>query len=50
VNQQRREAYAGIAAKNGITLEVAGQRTFEKRYPGFPAGTWVQMQGKWSKK
>ncbi|NTU92251.1 MAG: YdbL family protein [Chlorobiaceae bacterium] len=50
VNQERRAAYSDIATKNGITVDVAGKRTFEKRYPGFPAGTWVQMQGKWSKK
>ena len=50
VNTERRAAYAEIATKNGISVETAGQRTFEKRYPGFPAGTWVQMQGKWSKK
>jgi uncharacterized protein len=50
VNQERRAAYAGIATKNGISVEVAGQRTFEKRFPGFPAGTWVQIQGKWSRK
>lgn len=50
VNQERRAAYADIAAKNGISVEVAGQRTFEKRYPGFPTGTWVQLQGKWSRK
>jgi uncharacterized protein YdbL (DUF1318 family) len=50
VNQERRAVYAEIAEKNGITLDAAGQRTFEKRYPAFPAGTWVQIQGKWSKK
>ncbi len=50
VNQERRAAYAEIAAKNSITLDAAGQRTFEKRFPTFPAGTWVQIQGKWSKK
>ncbi len=50
VNQERRAAYADIATKNGVSLEVAGQRTFEKRFPGFPAGTWVQVQGKWSRK
>jgi uncharacterized protein len=50
VNQERRAAYADIATKNGISVEVAGQRTFEKRFPVFPAGTWVQVQGKWSRK
>lgn len=50
VNKERRAAYAEIAAKNSITIDAAGQRTFEKRYPSFPAGTWVQLQGTWSKK
>lgn len=50
VNQQRKTVYTEIAAKNGITLEATGQRTFEKRYPDMPAGTWVQMKGAWSKK
>lgn len=50
VNQQRKSVYTDIAAKNGITIEATGQRTFEKRYPEFPAGTWVQMKGTWLKK
>jgi hypothetical protein len=50
VNQERRAAYAEIAAKNGISIDLAGQRTFEKRYPAFPVGTWVRIQGKWSRK
>ena len=50
VNKERLAAYADIATKNGISVDVAGKRTFEKRYPGFPAGTWVQILGKWSKK
>lgn len=50
VNQERRAAYASLASKNGVTAEVSGQLTFEKRYPSFPAGTWVKIQGKWIKK
>ena len=50
VNQKRKAAYAEIATKNGVTTEVAGKVTFEKRYPGFPAGTWVRMQGVWARK
>lgn len=50
VNTKRRTAYAEIARKNGVTPEVAGQATFEKRYPGFPAGTWVKIQGRWNQK
>jgi len=50
VNEQRLEVYTDIAKKNGISVEATGQRTFEKRYPDFPAGTWVKMKGEWSQK
>lgn len=50
VNNQRRSAYASLAQKNGVTPEVAGQATFEKRYPQFPPGTWVKIQGRWMQK
>jgi hypothetical protein len=50
VNQERKTAYAALATKNNVSIEVAGQLTFEKRYPGFPAGTWVEVKGKWAKK
>jgi uncharacterized protein YdbL (DUF1318 family) len=50
VNQERRAVYTDIAKKNGISVEATGQRTFEKRYPGFPAGTWVKIKGAWSQK
>lgn len=50
VNKQRQTVYSEIATKNGISVEVTGQRTFEKRYPDFPAGTWVKIKDAWSKK
>ncbi|MBN1928874.1 MAG: YdbL family protein [Chlorobiaceae bacterium] len=50
VNVQRRAVYIQIAEKNGISVEATGQRTFEKRYPDFPTGTWVKMKGTWLKK
>ncbi|HHE32290.1 MAG TPA: DUF1318 domain-containing protein [Chlorobaculum parvum] len=50
VNQQRHNVYAQIAEKNGISIEAIGQRTFQKRYPDFPAGTWVKIKGEWSQK
>jgi uncharacterized protein YdbL (DUF1318 family) len=50
VNLERRAVYTDIAKKNGISVEVTGQRTFEKRYPGFPVGTWVKIKGVWSQK
>ncbi|WP_287373458.1 YdbL family protein [Prosthecochloris sp.] len=50
VNNQRRTAYASLAKKNGVSPEIAGQATFEKRYPEFPAGTWVKIQGRWMQK
>lgn len=50
VNKQRLEVYKGIAEKNGISVEATGQLTFQKRYPNFPAGTWVKIKGAWSQK
>lgn len=50
VNKQRQAVYEQIAEKNGISVEATGQRTFQKRYPDFPAGTWVKMNGSWSRK
>ncbi len=50
VNDQRHSVYKGIAEKNGISIEATGKLTFQKRYPGFPSGTWVKIQGKWSRK
>ncbi|NTV61633.1 MAG: YdbL family protein [Chlorobiaceae bacterium] len=50
INNERRAAYTSLAVKNGVTIEISGQLTFEKRYPSFPAGTWVQIQGKWLRK
>ncbi|ASQ90424.1 hypothetical protein CHL67_05350 [Prosthecochloris sp. GSB1] len=50
VNNERRSAYQELARKNGVTPEIAGKVTFEKRYPGFPPGTWISIQGRWSQK
>ncbi|MBL6956339.1 MAG: YdbL family protein [Chlorobium phaeobacteroides] len=50
VNSERRAAYVSLGQKNGVTTEIAGKATFEKRYPGFPPGTWVQIQGRWTQK
>ncbi|MCG8345578.1 MAG: YdbL family protein, partial [Chlorobiales bacterium] len=50
VNTQRRTAYASLAEKNGVSPEIAGQATFEKRYPQFPVGTWVKIQERWMQK
>jgi len=50
VNGKRLDVYKEIAEKNGISVEATGQRTFQKRYPDFPAGTWVKIQGTWSQK
>ncbi len=50
VNTERRAVYSSLAQKNGVTPEIAGQATFEKRYPQFPAGTWVKIRGRWTQK
>ncbi|MEI6692649.1 MAG: YdbL family protein [Chlorobium sp.] len=50
INNSRRIEYAKVAAKNNLTLEAVGSMMFQKIYVRLPAGTWVQIQGKWSKK
>lgn len=50
VNNKRRTVYSSLAEKNGVTPEIAGTATFEMRYPEFPAGTWVKIQGRWIQK
>ena len=50
INNSRRAEYAGVAAKNNLTLDVVGGMMFQKIYSRLPAGTWIQVQGKWAKK
>lgn len=50
VNGERRTVYSSLAKKNGVSPEIAGKAMFEKRYPEFPAGTWVKIQGRWMQK
>jgi len=50
INDARREAYTGIAQKNGIAVSkveaVAGQKAVEKT----PVGQYIEMDGRWVKK
>jgi len=50
INSQRKAEYEKIGAQNNITPETVGQMMFEKIYQRLPAGTMVQIQGKWTKK
>ncbi|MCX6178341.1 MAG: YdbL family protein [Chlorobiales bacterium] len=50
INNSRRAEYAKVAAKNNLALDVVGGMMFQKIYARLPAGTWVQIQGKWTKK
>lgn len=50
INNSRRAEYAKVAAKNNLTLDVVGGMMFQKIYSRLPAGTWVQVEGKWTKK
>jgi len=50
INNSRRVEYANVAAKNNLTIEVVGGMMFQKIYTRLPAGTWVQIEGKWAKK
>ncbi len=50
INNDRRAEYAKVAAANNLTLEAVGTMMSQKIYARLPAGTWVQVQGKWIKK
>jgi uncharacterized protein YdbL (DUF1318 family) len=51
VNQQRKAAYAELAAKNGVTIEQAAQVTAERLLNGAPSGHCIQSpDGGWVKK
>ncbi len=50
INNSRRAEYAKVAAQNNLALDVVGGMMFQKIYARLPAGTWVQVQGKWTKK
>jgi hypothetical protein len=50
INDARRQAYAGIAQKNGIAVSkveaLAGQKAVEKT----PVGQYIEVNGRWVKK
>lgn len=51
INQQRKAAYAELAAKNGVTIEQAAQVTAERLLNGAPSGHCIQApDGGWVKK
>ena len=51
INQQRKAAYADLAAKNGVTIEQAAQVTAERLLNGAPSGHCIQSpDGGWVKK
>jgi hypothetical protein len=51
VNQQRKAAYADLAARNGVTIEQAAQVTAERLLNGAPSGHCIQTpEGSWVKK
>jgi hypothetical protein len=50
INNSRRAEYAKVAAKNNLTLDAVGGMMYQKIYSRLPAGTWVQIQGRWIKK
>lgn len=51
INQQRKAAYAELAAKNGVTIEQAAQVTAERLLNGAPSGHCIQSpDGGWVKK
>lgn len=50
INQQRKAAFADLAAKNGVTVEDAAALTGEKLVEGASPGQCVQLpDGSWAK-
>lgn len=48
INQQRKAAFANLAAKNGVTIEDAAALTGKKLVEGAPSGQCVQTpDGSW---
>lgn len=51
INAGRAEAYREIAARTGVTPEVAGQATFDKLLPRIPDGQHYRpLNGGWTRK
>lgn len=51
INQQRKAAYADLAARNGVTIEQAAQVTAERLLNSAPSGQCIQSpDGGWVKK
>jgi Uncharacterized protein conserved in bacteria len=50
-NEGRRQVYADLAKKNGITIEQVGILSAEKLRANAPAGVYIQQpSGQWQKK
>lgn len=50
VNQQRKAAFANLAARNGVTIEDAAALTGKRLVEGAPSGQCVQLpDGSWAK-
>lgn len=50
-NEKRRQVYAELAQRNGISLEQVGILSGEKLRANAPAGTYVQQpSGQWQRK
>jgi hypothetical protein len=50
INQQRKAAFADLAARNGVTIEDAAALTGKRLVEGAPSGQCVQLpDGGWAK-
>ena len=50
INQQRRAAYEGLAARNGVTVEVTAALTAERLMNQAPAGHCIRDESGWRRK
>jgi uncharacterized protein YdbL (DUF1318 family) len=50
INAQRRTIYQEKAAAQGISIDQVGKVYAEEIFKKVPAGTWIQINGNWTKK
>lgn len=51
VNAVRKADFTAQSKKSGVDVELVGTRMFQIRiYPSLSPGTWVKIQGNWTKK
>ncbi len=50
INAQRREIYQQKAAAQGVSVDQVGKVYAQELFKTLPGGTWIQVNGQWTKK